>query len=449
MPAGARAGHPDIDGSMGEAISRRRFLRRAGAIAWAAPFALDLPLAGRPLAPGHEPLRKCISLGGYAPLTVPDGHPNDYRLHGNREYIRDQSGTRWVKLWVSWAHLQQELAPASRAESWAQLNQAPAGEAALRRLDRQLRAVNEDALRVGGMGVILALYHDYPTWSSGAREEDPARGPKPINGRVPSEVSEDSPWGWFVEYLMARYRPGTAPNSEGPRAGAGPGRAEAVGNPDGAHIQALEICNEPNLLLWPQPAVVPAVAGMIKTATALAGAHGRPLILAPATSDFPDHPHDSADATDWLTFSRRLLERLDDFRPGTARVGWSHHNYLDVSEEVSGSRSRAQRVVKLLYRHNWRGGGDRRLWLTESGFNLYPRQGELKARLAQARKLERNFTQMSAQPEPFLWTQHTICDVPSNVFKSGLRDDFVPGAGPGAPRPAWDTWARLPGSTSA
>ena len=380
---------------------------------------------------------------------MPDGHPNDYRLYGNREYIRDVSGTRWVKLWVSWAHLQEELAPPSREESWRHLNSAPGGESALRRLDRQVRAINEDSLRVGGMGVIVALYHDYPTWSSGAREDDPARGAKAINARVPSEVSADSPWAWFVEYLMARYRPNTAPNPQGPRAGARPGIAQAAGNPDGAHIQALEICNEPNLLLWPQPAIVPIVARMIATATALAGAYGRPLILAPATSDFPDHPHDSADATDWLTFSRRLLERLDDFRPATARVGWSHHNYLDVSEEVSGSRSRAGRVVDLLYRHNWRGGGDRRLWLTECGFNIYPRQGELQARLDQARKIERNYAEMGAQAEPYLWTQHTICDVPSNVFKAGLRDDFQAEKGPGERRPAFDTWTRLPGSAAA
>ena len=435
---------------MGEQISRRSFLRRAGAAAWAAPFALDLPLAGRPLDPGDEPLRKCISLGGYAPLTVPDGHPNDYRLHGNREYIRDLSGTRWVKLWVSWAHLQQELAPASRAESWAQLNSAPAGEAALRRLDRQLRAVNEDAARVGGMGAIVTIYHQYPTWASGIREDDLARAGKPLDARVPSDLGPDSPWAWFVEHLIARYRPRVVPNPGGPQPGAPGEPALALGNPDGAYIDALEVCNEPNYLLWPQARMADAVGTMIETASALAAAHGGPAILGPATSDFPDHPHETVGATDWLTFSERLLERLERFRPGGAvAVGWSHHNYLDVSEEVGGSQSRARRVADLLHRRNWRGGGDRRLWLTEGGFDMHPNQAGLDARLAQARKLERSFTEMSAEAEPFMWTQHTICDVVTNDFKSGLRDEFLPGAGPGAPRPAWDTWARLPGSVSA
>ena len=433
---------------MGEAISRRSFLRRAGALTFAAPFGLDLPLSGRPLDPGHEPLRKCISLGGYAPLTVPDGHPNDYRLHGNREYIRDQSGTRWVKLWVSWAHLQQELAPASRAESWAQLNQAPAGEAALRRLDRQLRAVNEDAAAVGGMGAIVTIYQEYPTWASGARADDPARAGKPLNARVPNDVGPDSPWAWFVEHLIARYRRGVAPNPAGPHAAAPGEPAAALGNPDGAYIDALEVCNEPNFLLWPQAGMADVAAAMIETASVLAAAPGAPAILGPATSDFPDHPHETGGATDWLTFSERVLARLERFRPGEAvAVGWSHHNYLDVSDEVSGRLSRARRVADLLHRRNWRGGGDRRLWLTEGGFDMHPNQADLDSRLAQARKLERSFTAMSAEPEPFMWTQHTICDVITNDFKSGLRDEFVPGSGPGAPRPAWDTWARLPGSS--
>jgi hypothetical protein len=83
-------------------------------------------------------LRKCISLGGPGSLRQ-DGHPDDYRLWGNREYIRDLSGTRWVKLWVSWYDLQQELGfpPAGRGDSWRHLNGAPGGQSWLRRLDRR------------------------------------------------------------------------------------------------------------------------------------------------------------------------------------------------------------------------------------------------------------------------------------------------------------------------
>ena len=430
-------------------IRRRELLEGAARGAgWLglAPFALELPGGDSPLlSPVREPLRKCISLGGFGPLTVPDGHPNDYRLYGNREYIRDVSGTRWVKLWVSWAHLQEELEPTSREHSWAHLNTAPAGEAALRRLDRQVRAINDDSRRVGGMGVIVTLYHAYPTWSSGALPGDPARQGKSLETRVPDDVSADSPWAWFVSHLLARYRRGAPANPSGPSV-SGDGRALRPGNPDGAWIDALEICNEPNLVLWPQRDIHRKVAKMIRTATRLTVALGGPALLAPATSDFPDHPHETPVATDWRTFSRRLLAELDGFRPHGAYVGWSHHNFLDVKEEVGGRRSRARGVVDLLYRRNWRGGGDRRLWLTEGGYDLYPDQAALEERLAQARKIRRNFAEMQAVPGVWMWTQHTICDVPWVLFKSGLRDDFVPGLGPGPGRPAYDAWASLPGS---
>src|SRR3954471_15832477 len=152
-------------------LSRRQLLVRGGRVvaasATAGLWSLD-SLAGA--APAHAHVRKCISLGGPGPLRV-DGHPDDYRLWGNREYIRDLSGTTWVKLWVSWHDLQQELAlpPADRAASWRHLNGAPAGAGWLRRLDRQVKAVNDDRL-----GVILTISHAYPTWSSGGAGPDPA-----------------------------------------------------------------------------------------------------------------------------------------------------------------------------------------------------------------------------------------------------------------------------------
>src|SRR5436190_1964534 len=59
-------------------------------------------------------------------------------------------------------------------------------------------------------------------------------------------------------------------------------------NPQGASIDALEICNEPNYLAWPQEGIVEAVAQMIRSATTLSHIWGGTPILAPATSDFPD-----------------------------------------------------------------------------------------------------------------------------------------------------------------
>ena len=41
----------------------------------------------------EESLRKCISFGGPGPLRA-EGHPDDYRLWGNREYVRESAARR-------------------------------------------------------------------------------------------------------------------------------------------------------------------------------------------------------------------------------------------------------------------------------------------------------------------------------------------------------------------
>lgn len=381
-------------------------------------------------------------MGGYGPLVVPDGHPNDYRLHGNREYLRDLSGTRWVKLWVSWAHLQEELQPASRAESWAHLNGAPGGERALERLDRQVQAVNEDARRVpGGMGVIVTLYQEFPTWSSAPASDDPARAGKPLNAKLPLDLSEGGPWAWWLGHLCARYRAGAPANPAGPADGP---QGPSFGNPLGAVVDLIEICNEPNFLLWPQAAIHQPVAQMVRTAAAVSATLGGPGLLAPATSDFPDNPSEGPGATDWLVFTQRVLDSLADLRPGVP-VSWSHHNYLDVKDEVNGPASRARRVADLLHGRAWP-GARAKVWLTEGGVNMFPDQGDPEARLEQARKIEQSFGAMAGEPNIFMWTQHEINDVTTNDFKSGLRDEFLPSRGPGTPRPSLYAWAGLPGS---
>jgi hypothetical protein len=132
-----------------------------------------------------------------------------------------------------------------------------------------------------------------------------------------------------------------------------------------------------------------------------------------------------------------VLERLTGFRPEIP-VYWSHHNFRDV--KIRRDPSRAEQVLELLERHRWPTG---RLWLTEGGYNLFPKQDDRRERARQAELIERSFGSMQALPRVYLWTQHTISDKPDNDFKAGLRDDFVPGAGPGPKRPSWFTWRDL------
>jgi hypothetical protein len=404
-------------------FTRRRFLHQASALALAAGttgMAWDR-LAAPAMASGS--LAKCISMGGPGTLRQ-EGHPDDYRLWGNREFIRDLSQTTWVKLWVSWYELQNELgvAPGSRAASWNHLDGAPSGFAYLRRLDTQIRAVKDDGLRV-----ILTLYHNYPTWSSGATGPDPVSGTKPAEQKLPLDASPNSPWGWFISYLLERYRPGGA------------------GNSLGASIDALEICNEPNHLNWPQEGVEQVVAGMIRTAAALSAAAGGTLILAPATSDFPDRDDPGSggfDGREWHGFTQRVLAELSGFLP-PAPVSWSHHNYRDV--RLGEDPSRAERVLDLLRGAPWLAQPGP-LWLTEGGLNLGSRVNDAAAHREQATKIERNFRRMMSRPEVYMWTQHTISDKQGNSWKGGLRNDFVYPSTVGGERPAWYAYQALPGA---
>lgn len=369
------------------------------------------------------PMRKCISLGGPGPLRR-DDDPDDYRLWGNREYIR-ASGTTWVKVWLSWSDLQGELdaAPATKDQSWDQLSKAPNGQAWIKRLDRQLAAINSD-----GLGAILTLFQSFPRWAGGATGPDPVTRTKPPEQKIPSDLSPDGPWGWFVGFLCDRYG------------------KDSRNNPDGAWVDALEICNEPNLLWWPQEEVGPAVAQMIRTATELSGWDG-PAILAPGTSDFPDQSQRSARglvATDWLSFTQNVLENLRGLRL-SAPLHWSHHNFNDVKRVREPSR--ANQVVDLLAQHGWI-ERVQPLWLTEGGFNLHPDPDDPQRQARQAKLIEANYLRMLRTGDVFMWTQHTITDKPGNDFNSGLRDDFVEGRGPGPTRPAWGTWQKLPGAKS-
>jgi hypothetical protein len=423
-------------------MRRRDFLARGGELALAASAAswasLDRLTADARAAGG--PLRKCISMGGPGPMRV-DDHPDDYRLWGNREFIRD-SHTSWVKLWISWNDLQAELgaAPAGRAQSWEHLNSAPGGQSWLRRLDRQVRAIKDDRL-----GVILTLYQAFPRWSNGATGVDPVGGSRPAEQKLPLDLTPNGPWAWFIAHLLARYRKGAAVNPIGPHepaAGQDPSLTR-FGNPDGAAIDALEICNEPNHLYWPQAGIERAVADMIRAATQLSQTWAGTTILAPATSDYPD----DADivnsrgvvSTAWANFVTRLVTELSGFQPAVP-LRWSHHNYRET--RFAQAPRRSQQVLRLLRSASWQ-MGRQPLWLTEGGYNMRTAWQDPQVRSDQATLIERSFRRTRLVREAYMWTQHTISDKQGNSWKGGLRDDFVYGVGPGPLRPSWYSWRYL------
>jgi hypothetical protein len=424
-----------------ERLTRRQLIVRGGAVAGVAAagslaVAQEANRSGPRVSPppqGAARPMKGLALGGFGALRS-NHDPHDYLEWGNREYVR-ASHTDVVRMQVSWRFLQPQ-APGGLRESWDQLDREH-GHGALRRLDRQIAAANRDGVRV-----ILGLYHSYPEWSNGTTPavSEPVTD-KPADAKLPLDLSPKGPWSWFVSYLCDRY-----------------------GGPSRPHIWGLEICNEPNLLCWPQAGVADAVVAMATTAArAVAGRPYPALLLLPGTSDFPDEDvveQGVMVATGWPGFTSAVLDGLRALDTGGAALpAWSHHNYRDT-KVADGRGDRARQVIGLLAKHSW--PGDRRLYLTEGGVDLSrlgpshcpeldlpaADDGPAARELCQARLIQQSFAAMST-PDVALWTQYKVNDQRSDVTTaSGLRRDFEFAAdgtpvGPGPARPAWHVWRRL------
>jgi hypothetical protein len=90
-------------------------------------------------------------------------------------------------------------------------------------------------------------------------------------------------------------------------------------------------------------------------------------LFAPDTSDTPYESRGGVQsATDYLTCTNQVLDQLANWRPVNYWV-WSHHNYQDVK---NGNDNRLNAVRQALIDKNWRGGGDRYVYVTESGWSM-------------------------------------------------------------------------------
>jgi hypothetical protein len=425
----------------------RRALLRAAAVAAATLYARPA-LALGPGAPA-----KLISLGG--PTALSPGSVHDYRFWGNGADVK-ATGTTWIKVWVAWSQLQGEYTrPLTMAESWDQLNAGVPGTPGygLRVTDEQVAAANDD-----GVKVVLCLQHDAPLWAT-RLPGDPELEPPPrhnVTQRLPRETGPQSPFGWFVAQMCARYRRGAPANMRGPRV-ASHGELElpwldaGSGNPSGAFVDAIEIGNEPNLMSWPQEEAPRAAAEMLRTADEWSARVGGPMVLGPATSDTDGRP---GVRTNYLDFTRAVLRELAGWRP-RGRVGWSHHNYADMDD---GTTERLGRVRDALEAAGW---PDRSIWLTEGGYDATPHRAPQtsvtdRERRRQARVIAVGYAaaaafSAAAEREGRIgliptFAQHVIHDqgTPTNTFKSGLRDDFdFDRQTVGARRPAWFAWRDL------
>lgn len=377
------------------------------------------------------PLRKCISL----PSNLYD-EDCDTIVDGtgvgpyNRLYLQ-QSQSVWVKLWINWRDLMPSQVN-SATECGNYLNNDPAAKAKLQRLDYRIATA-----RGAGRAVNLGLVHEYPLWASTQTvanltpaQQAAQRGPtRQDYWRYPTPRTTDSPFGWFLSYLFNRYSP-TWKNNQ----------------PFQTYVDAFEICNEPNLLMWPQTNVWSVISDMFFTAEALAAYWSGPNLLGPGTVDGSPETENQYDPehgayTGWRYFTSNLLGVLQNFRP-RVYFGWSQHNYGDVARGTNIAAA----ARDLLYQQQWKGpSADRAMWLTEGGYVLSAVNDTEKAR--QKNLVRSAFDRMKNTSDVYLFTQHKIADrLIGETYRSGMIDGST-SSSYGAARPLLDEWkVNMPGA---
>ena len=390
-------------------------------------------------------LRRCVTLGANG--VINPGSTQDYRRC--RDYVA-QTKTRWVRLWADWPSLQPEgsAAPDRGTGAWR-----------VTELDRQIAQANAD-----GIEVILVTYR-FPRWANGTadlsatadasyqledriqRGADPASR-KDLQFKLPSDLSAAGDWGRWIDFLARRY-----------------GRS----SPDRrAVVSFLEVCNEPNLQIWPQqgpsttsdpyapgPLSIGArVADMFRTAREIIGRYGTtPGLMGPGTAD---RVGDSRLATGYETFTRALLDSLDasGFAPGRS-FAWSHHHFTDVEYDQGvgstlGRTTNRAAAVRGLLTGRWAGWPDADasrpvVLIPEGGARLskiasvYGNSDYSFLRDKQAELIRRNWDRMVSDGEGAgigMVGQYLFYTDP--YFDSGLCELD------GTRRPAYTTWGKLP-----
>lgn len=395
-------------------------------------------------------MRKCLSLS----------LGTDYRDPKIRPYIQNPANKiTWVKLWVNWHTLQdgafapqfETRPPSSLDESWAQLNTRTS---IWNLLDAQIKALNDD-----GKGIILQAYQAFPRFTSspyGSTAADTnklgdSRRPSDagIEQHAPDDCSGNSPWGWFIAYLIARYRQFAA-TSPGPSSG-------VLGNPLGAYVTAIEPINEPNgHAMWPQKdfagkrIMPPKIAQIMQTANAwcsllTAGIYA-PFLLGPGVADTPTN---STTLTAYDLFTQDVATILNGWHPNVY-CGWSMHNYYDTADATHGHDNHVKVSLINLSTKWW---DPKNIWITEGGYQIPQDPGtgallpnRLAAFTTQRQMVVDTFNRYALNPEVLLYTQYEFIDstnYAADRFQSALTEEppfFI--------RELYLYWAGLPGTST-
>jgi hypothetical protein len=464
--------------------------------------------------------QKFISLGGavgqtnYGDPTVKADVDAQSYLSGapypaNRPYVQNHEGilrtngttpppTRWVKIWVNWRFVQEGYKTAGYPGSDPATNlwdTSPANSPHGRpppnmwasfhslnqhwkftnpnELDAQIKALNDD-----GKNVCLTIDSGFPLWSSQpwaetepdwtskwwSKASEDSRKTNP-NLKVPDSAAPDSPFGWFIFYLLCRYK--YLDGGSGHVNPAGPNPNDAFGNPVGACVNALEVCNE-----WNRQPTLPwqsycRAAEAMRTAINLSAwccAAGPPYqwstpILGCGTSDRRpgDASYDTGIENDPYEWTRRFIDQFGTGAvPSNVYFGWSHHNYTDYKYN---SVARLQAVLLALSQGGYNGtpwlNSAKDIFLTEGGYyfdpdySLYGSTGHLFQEGTQRALMQSVFDQVAAIPQVKTFAQYMVAanEYTGNKTSTELREVYpVSGGLATHTRDALTTWARLEGA---
>jgi hypothetical protein len=356
---------------------------------------------------------KAVSLP--ARVTIGDV-TNAYTDSLVQNYVNNVARCHWVRIWMFWNDIEPSPAPADLWQQWSRYHDGSipaAHDFFLYYLDPVIATCNSL-----GIGVLLSMSHYSPTWANGASAPQVDTG-KSAWSRFPSTLEVGSPWERFLSYVYNRYRINF--NSwTGYYNPTGPNSSNYFGNPSSAWISGLGIVNEPNYQHWQDYDPGCTAAKMMQTmenaivfwnqfapTTACA-------VFAPDMSDTADRwSGGTRYATDYLSATNAALTMLANWRPRVYFV-WSHHNYEDVGYQ---NQSRANNVRNALYSMNWRGGGDRNVWLTEGAGSA----GSFSSvdQYVQHAQLNANWN-LPHLPEFQMFTQHLVRNKPGTT--TGLTD---------------------------
>jgi hypothetical protein len=374
----------------------------------------------------------------YKMLSITGTDINTYSSSLVRDAVVN-TNTAWVKLAFFWAHTQTPVG--SQADSWAQLNASPVMTA----LDAQIRDINLEASRIGRpVAIALTIYDDYPSWLPSQYSSDPFG--RPVEKRIPDDTSVNSPYGWVLGHLLARYRPFGVVTG-------GPTPSAPYGNPYGAWINVVEVANEPNTNCWPQRTpsggayITCAASSMLQTGDALAAAYGGGLAgtLGPGLIDTPWswNGYSPDYWTPFYEFTDGVLNNLGGWVPSRYQ-GWSYHNYYDVYEQ---GLSRYDNMAWLLNSKGpYRNG---LIWVTESGWDipdteLY--QGST-GETYQYQRIASNYNRMETRNQVYNHAQWLVNNSLGESFQTGLQ--VFEGQPPtGRIRPSYLTWGTRAGLTN-